>query len=457
LLLIALVSLSLSAQTITVSPASGPPGIGTTVHGSGFPPNTAIRVSFDKTMALAPVMSDGSGAFKKSIRVPPSAQPSNHRVAAGVSGLGALAATKFLVRTNWPQFGFVASGGRFNPYENTLSVSTAPMLTELWSFGTYSSGTNYPSPAVANGVVYLGFYDGYLYALNARTGAILWSFIAEGGDWSPPAVANGVVYAQSYGTLYALTASTGALLWSFEGVSGPAVANGVVYVVSGNHLYALDATTGAQVWSCDLAGPLSGPSVANGLVYVGSNNSVSVVNASTGEWLWTFATEEAIRSMPTVVNGVVYVGADYVFYALNASTGALLWRFTPPGPWVDTSLPAVANGVVYVGRYDHNVYALNANTGALKWIFTAGDSVPYPPAVANGVVYVGSYDHNVYALDAGTGAMLWSFAAGRLPGEGSPPVVADGVVYVGLDDGKIHAFGLPRASVSQEDGAAEEH
>ena len=32
------------------------------------------------------------------------------------------------------------------------------------------------SPAVANGVVYVGSSDGNLYALNASTGARLWNF-----------------------------------------------------------------------------------------------------------------------------------------------------------------------------------------------------------------------------------------------------------------------------------------
>jgi outer membrane protein assembly factor BamB len=50
---------------------------------------------------------------------------------------------------------------------------------------------------VANGVVYVGSYDSNLYALNASTGAILWSFATGGNVISSPAVANGVVYVGS--------------------------------------------------------------------------------------------------------------------------------------------------------------------------------------------------------------------------------------------------------------------
>jgi outer membrane protein assembly factor BamB len=54
------------------------------------------------------------------------------------------------------------------------------------------------SPAVANGVVYVGSYDGNVYALNASTGSKLWSFATGNLVDSSPAVANGVVYVGSY-------------------------------------------------------------------------------------------------------------------------------------------------------------------------------------------------------------------------------------------------------------------
>ncbi len=106
---------------------------------------------------------------------------------------------------------------------------------------------------MANGVVYVGGEDNNVYALNARTGALLWS---DNVRWvySSPAVANGVVYVGSYGNVYALNASTGARLWTYTTgnivYSSPAVANGVVYVGSDDkNVYALNASTGAKLWS----------------------------------------------------------------------------------------------------------------------------------------------------------------------------------------------------------------
>jgi outer membrane protein assembly factor BamB len=60
------------------------------------------------------------------------------------------------------------------------------------------------SAAVANGVVYVGSTDGNVYALNAKTGAKLWSGSTGNAVFSSPAVANGVVYVGSFdGKVYA--------------------------------------------------------------------------------------------------------------------------------------------------------------------------------------------------------------------------------------------------------------
>ena len=68
------------------------------------------------------------------------------------------------------------------------------------------------SPAVANGVVYVGSYDDNVYALNATSGAKLWSYPTGRAVISSPAVANGVVYVGSYdGNVYAFDQQGGLL------------------------------------------------------------------------------------------------------------------------------------------------------------------------------------------------------------------------------------------------------
>ncbi len=341
---------------------------------------------------------------------------------------------------------------RWNPYETTLGVNNVGTLGVKWqnllttpSFDRFIES----SPAVVNGVVYIGSLDDNVYALNASTGAKLWSFTTGGLVESSPAVVNSVVYIGSFdGNVYALNASTGAKLWSFATgdfvQSSPAVVNGVVYIGSSDgNLYALNAGTGAKVWSFATAEVeiASSPAVANGVVYIASveDNDVYAVNASTGAKLWSFATGNGLSSSPAVANGVVYIGSwDGNVYALNASTGAKLWSFTTRPDFQVESSPAVANGVVYVGGPDENMYALDASTGAKLWSFATGNGLSSSPAVANGVVYIGSTDGNLYALNAGTGARLWSYATGGAVL--SSPAVVDGVAYINSGN-RVLAFG----------------
>ena len=72
----------------------------------------------------------------------------------------------------------------------------------IWNYTT--GGEVASSPAVADGVVYVGSYDGKVYALDAMTGAFIWSYATGGMVVSSPAVANNVVYVGSYNhVLYA--------------------------------------------------------------------------------------------------------------------------------------------------------------------------------------------------------------------------------------------------------------
>jgi hypothetical protein len=97
--------------------------------------------------------------------------------------------------------------------------------------------------AMANGKVYFGSQDNKTYCLDAKTGAIVWTYKTNGRISSAASVADGKVYIGSLDhKVYCLDANTGALIWSYDtganvGMS-PAIANGVVYVGSWRMLYA---------------------------------------------------------------------------------------------------------------------------------------------------------------------------------------------------------------------------
>jgi outer membrane protein assembly factor BamB len=357
---------------------------------------------------------------------------------------------------------------RYNPqHTGDYSPVAGPVPSNgqlLWNYTT--GGPVSSSPAVVNGVVYVGSLDNNVYALNATTGLKLWNYTTRGAVIGSPAIVNGVVYASSEDyNIYALNATTGAKLWNYTTksyiVSSPAVANSVVYVSSDdNNVYALYANNGTELWNYATRGYIgsSSPAVANGVVYVGSSDcNVYALYANNGTKLWNYTTGNSVLSSPAVANGFVYVGsADGNIYALNATTGSKLWSYAT-GTMVlsSPSSPAVVNGVVYVGGFDGNVYALNADTGTKLWNYTTGSSVYGSPAVANGVVYVGnegeydatnnSYNGSVYALNAASGIELWDYTARSYVF--SSPAVSNGVVYVGSFDNNIYAIGNERVGI----------
>lgn len=177
--------------------------------------------------------------------------------------------------SNNAMFGFDLQRTRFNQSERILNITNVSHLVPYWSASTAAYINS--SPAVANGIVYIGSEDRNVYAFNATTGTLLWKTPTGDLIHSSPAVANGIVYIGSTDNkLYAFDAMTGKPRWTLTTgdriYSSPTVANGIVYVSSQDHkLYALDAITGAILWTYTTGDAIdSSPAVANGMVYVGS-------------------------------------------------------------------------------------------------------------------------------------------------------------------------------------------
>ncbi|OPX73454.1 MAG: outer membrane biogenesis protein BamB [Methanoregulaceae archaeon PtaB.Bin108] len=319
-----------------------------------------------------------------------------------------------------------------------------PIAEVRWS--TYTNGEVTSSPAVVDGVVYVGSSDNQVYAFNTADGTKIWSTYTNGAVTSSPAVVGGVVYVGSNDNqVYAFNTADGTKIWSTYTngavTSSPAAVGGVVYVGSSDHqVYAFNATTGTKLWSTYTNSEItSSPAVVDGVVYIGSNdNQVYAFNSLTGTKIWNTYTNGAVTSSPSVINGVVYVGSkDSQIYALNATTGSKIWSTYTNGEV--TSSPAIVDGIVYIGSKDRQVYAFNAGTGAKLWSTYTNGEVTSSPAVVDGVVYIGSNDRQVYALNADTGTVVWSYYTNGIVS--SSPAVVEGVVYIGSGDRQVYAFG----------------
>ena len=271
-----------------------------------------------------------------------------------------------------------------------VAVQRGGSVSQIGEFvWRYETGDRvYSSPFVSDGVVYVGSYDGFLYALDAESGALRWRYETDGWVVSSPFVSDGVVYVGS-----------------------------TIYDSDDGFLYALDAESGALRWRYETDGWVASPVVSDGVVYVGSDGSVYTLDAESGALRWRYEMGEWVSS-PVVSDGVVYVGsaiydsyADFL-YALDAESGALRWRYEM-GDYVSFSPLFVSDGVLYGDSDDGFLYALDAESGALRWHYDIGDRVEvlgdrvevFVSDVFDGVLYVSSVDGFVYALDAESGAL----------------------------------------------------
>ncbi len=146
--------------------------------------------------------------------------------------------------------------------------------TKLWSFTpngnlrwqpvTFdgSRGTKiYANPVISpNGIVYVGTSDGIFYAIDSKTGKILWSedlSTPMGGISSSAVIGdNGVIYVASGNILYALAPGDGKILsyikLGYNVESNPVLYDGYIYVgCDDGKLYkikALSSTTASEEW-----------------------------------------------------------------------------------------------------------------------------------------------------------------------------------------------------------------
>jgi outer membrane protein assembly factor BamB len=355
---------------------------------------------------------------------------------------------------------------------NAGDNSTLPQGTLKWTFTT--GAVIHSSPAVVDGVVYIGSRDGYFYALDADTGEKIWSFKADSFVDSSPAVVGGVVYVGSNdGNLYALDAKTGEKIWAFDteyGVrSSPAVAGGVVYFGCENsRVYAVDAATGEELWhgytehSVD-----SSPVVSRGIVLIGSQDNLFYsFNAGTGNARMQFDSLFPIIGSPAVQDGVAYFANNGGFFTAMNIMGKNWWQEqkiteywkvfymygiapAPPKPsgylWSmslgyqarTVSSPTVIGNFAYLGT-GNNLVSIDLTKHEVQWTFATGSFIYSSPAVVGGVVYVGGEDGYLYAIDRATGVKLWDIATGGKIT--SSPAVANGVIYIGCHDGKVYAI-----------------
>ena len=309
--------------------------------------------------------------------------------------------------------------------------------------------------------LFIGTMEGDVLAVDKMTGDEVWRRqlpIAEDEDraiYGRPAVTENAVYIGGYdGTLYAYDRQ-GGLLWQepLPGriVGGPTVYGNQVLVGTGTvsssdgaagGLYAIDIETDDPSWDYQTDGPIwSSPTVHNGTAYVGSlDHNVYAVNVEDGVEKWRFESGGAIASGLAIADGlVIFGGFDSTLYGLNGETGQLVWRFDGASSWF-WATPLVVGNVVYAPSLDGNLYAINADTGDLIWLYSTEGQLVGSPAIVMDMlgVPVADGDDSVIALLETNGSLLGSCRIGE---DVRTSLEVDGdLIYFGAKDSTIRAL-----------------
>lgn len=323
------------------------------------------------------------------------------------------------------------SGDYDEQRHSPLTQITRDNVTDLGVAWTYDLATNRgveATPIVVDGVMYVTSAWSLVYALDARTGAELWVYDPEvdkrvGIKACCDVVNRGVgVYDGKIfvgvidGRLEALDAKTGAVVWSTVTVdqSKPYTITGAPRVVNGLVL------------------------IGNGGAELGVRGYISAYSAETGELVWRFYTVPNPNKKPDdVASDTAFESVGNVSWGddgawVTDGGGGTVWDSIVYDHLNDQIIFGVGNGSPWNrtirdpaggdNLFLSSIVAVDAKTGAYKWHFqtTPGDNWDYTatqsiilselPLGENGaarrVVMQAPKNGFFYVLDAATGAFI---------------------------------------------------
>jgi outer membrane protein assembly factor BamB len=289
----------------------------------------------------------------------------------------------------------IADGRVFVTVRNASSGTTLFALDAtngglLWFF-SLGGFSQWSALCYENGRVFAVNGSGLLRAFDAASGNVIWQVQLPGQNVfsSAPTVSQGVIYvggAGSGGTVYAVNASSGAVLWTRSVLNGdessPAVtSNGVFVSYSCRNVYKVDPATGAEIYhvnsGCSGGGGTT-PVLYNGRLYVRDILGDAIFNSDTGQIIGSFNAKNApvfSGNRGFFLNGPHAFGTFGTLQARDVNTNSVLWSFSGDGFLQSAVL--VVNDYVYVGSSQGILYAVDAATGQQVWSTNTGNSIPY--------------------------------------------------------------------------------
>jgi outer membrane protein assembly factor BamB len=330
-----------------------------------------------------------------------------------------------LYEEQWPTYGYDVQRTHLAPGWRRLR----PPYHGLWKVKVRAD-IEFP-PSVAYGKVYVAQQKGRFFALNARTGKVVWTRHFTRCAAASPTIADGIVY-QAY--MHELPCQKHA-----GGADG--------FVVAWN------ARNGKEYWRVRAGSVESSPVVVGKNLYFGSWDRHLYAYRLRGKrrplLRWTFTADDQIVAAPAYAGRTLYIAtSNGSVYGVDAKTGRQRWHATSFARFGRReyfyATPTVAYGRVFIGNADGTVYAFGATTGHLLWAHEVGTYVYTAAAVWRRTVFVGTWDGTFIALDARTGEPRWRFSAPS--GITGAPTVLAGLVYFSTC-GRCGAGGLRRVKI----------
>lgn len=377
---------------------------------------------------------------------------------------------------HWTGWGVTPSQQRFQPANMArLSASDSAKLQLKWAFGFPDVNQAQSQPAVAGGRIFVGSAAKKVYALDAKTGCVYWSFDTDAAvrtavTIGPVGAGWAVYFGDQRANAYAVDAISGKLLWKTRvdeffaaTITGaPTLAGGRLYVpvASGEEIMGLAIP---KYECCKFRGSVSALNAATGKViwksYTIAEEPKPVRKNAQGTQLWG-PSSAGVWSSPTVdlKRQKVYVttGDSYsdpvastsdAFMAFDLATGELAWskQMTEGDAFtVDCDLPAAVQTTCPEAKGPD---------------FDFGSS-PVLVDLANGrsALIAGQKSGIVHALDPDkNGAVLWQKRVGkgsRLGGVQWGIAVDARNVYVAVSDVELKTVpaGTPGAQATSGTG-----
>jgi outer membrane protein assembly factor BamB len=337
-----------------------------------------------------------------------------------------------------------------------FSAGFSAPLSKAWATNL---GARLTYPLVANGLVFIVGYakNPTLFALDIKTGALVWQKSLVKGHWAYAACDNGRVFTLDYrGTLTAFSAdANGSQLWQtkIQGhrgaffVSSLVATGGKIFLEgiggSDTNIYAFDETTGKPLWhsSTDQSGGGGGggPAVGDGGVFLSHAYRSWRWDVETGAPIWydNWNGEGGSSYTQVYFQNQIYsrdiAAADHL--VLDAASGKIAATFagvTPPAFWTNSKGKALE-----IIQDDWNYKAVDPRTGNLLWTFAGDGQLTSAPIVINGLVAAQSQLGHLYLLDAASGKQVWTYDMGG-SGLGVPDERNWGALWgMGAGDGML--------------------